>query len=304
MNKSSRLAPNQFAAGLTLDATRMEQDLVALANRYDAPLPADIARRWVESHLVSGFLPNTFPADPYTTFPTTMGAQTVVQALPWMGAYNPAPIGTAVTNTSAAGVAPPPAAAAITNAYRHKGTTQPGIVASDGLSDILSWETSWTQTGPCLLDVITMTLATDSAFANTFFYLDGPKVGQPLDDIVVQVLVDSALDNANRVASLAPVLARNFKASDFFISIPALSTVADTMIPPVVDGTVPAGLCIQLFPRQPIPEGARVRVVLSLPLYESTLQFSPLGLTGFGQHPWQSFVFSNHVTLLQPAEAA
>ena len=91
--------------------------------------------------------------------------------------------------------------------------------------------------------------------------------------------------------------------ADFFISLPAFSGVVDTMQPPVADGTVPAGLCIQLFPRQPIPEGARVRVALSLPLYESTLQFAPAGLTGFGQHPWQTFVFSSHVTLLQPAEA-
>lgn len=296
MSKSSRLTPNQFGEGLTLDATRLEQDLVALANRYNAPLPADIARRWVESHLVSGFLPNTFPVDPYAEFPTSMGAQTVVQALPWMGAYNPAPVGTAATGTSAAGVAPPPAAADITNVYRHKGTKQT-------FGDIQTWEVAWTQTGPCLLDVITLTLATDSAFPNSFLYTGGPKDGQPLDNVVVQVLVDSALDSANRVGALAPVLVRNFSVADFFISLPAFSGVADTMQPPVVDGTVPAGLCIQLFPRQPIPEGARVRVALSLPLYESDLQFAPATLTQFGQHPWQTFVFSSHVTLLQPAEA-
>lgn len=294
MTKSSRLTPNQFGAGLTLDATRLEQDLVALANRYNAPLPVDIARRWVESHLVSGYIPNTFPVDPYTPdYPTAMGAQTVVQALPWMGAYNPAPVGTAADGTSAAGMAPPPAAADIVNAYRHKGTTR----------DILTWETAWTQTKPSLLDVITLTLATDSFYVNSFTYLSGPKSGQPVDDIVVQVLVDSALDSSNRVASLAPVLVRNFSAADFLISLPAFSGVADTMQPPVLDGTVPTGLCIQLFPRQPIPEGARVRVALSLPLYESTLQAAPSAINNFGQHPWQTFVFSSHVTLLQPAEA-
>lgn len=303
MSKSSRLTPNQFGAGLTLDATRLEQDLVALANRYNAPLPADIARRWVESHLVSGFLPNTFPVDPYAEFPTSMGEQTVVQALPWMGAYNPAPVGTASTETSPARVAPPPAAADITNAYRHKGTKQTFIDPASGVSDIQTWEVAWTQTGPCLLDVITLTLATDSVYANSFLYTDGAKFGQPLDDMVVQVLVDSALDSANRVGALAPVLVRNFSVANFFISLPAFSGVADTMQPPVVDGTVPAGLCIQLFPRQPIPEGARVRVALSLPLNESTLQFAPSTLTPFGQHPWQTFVFSSHVTLLQPAEA-
>mgnify|MGYP003346682616 CR=1 FL=1 len=62
----------------------------------------------------------------------------------------------------------------------------------------------------------------------------------------------------------------------------------------------PGGLCIQAFPRQPLPEGARVRVIVSLPLYESTLQVIPLDVSSFGQHPWQGFVTSGHVTLLQP----
>jgi hypothetical protein len=304
MTKSSRLAPNQFGAGLTLDATRLDQDLVALSNRYNAPLPCDIARRWVESHLVAGFLPNTFPVNPYVAaFPTGMGAQQVVQALPWMGAYNPAPVGTAADDTTAAGEAPPPAASAITNSYRHKGTKQTGIDPAEGVTDIQTWEVSWTQTGPCLLDSITMTLATDSFYANDFLFQSGIKSGEPLDDIVVQVLVDSVLDSSNRIAALAPVLVRNFKASEFWISLPSLSGVVDTMQPPVIDGTVPAGLCIQLFPRQPIPENARVRVALSIPLDDSMLDVSPIGLTSFGQHPWQTFVFSSHITLLQPAEA-
>jgi len=291
MTKSARIAPNQFAAGLDISATRMQADLVALANRLNVPLPADIARRWVETHMVAGFLPNTYgvPAN----------AEPIPQALPWMGAYN------SLASTSA----PAPAAADIANPWRAKSTSQVGIQPSQTEGgDILSWECAWSQTEPCLLDSVQITLATDDFHVNPFLWgADGAHgggvAGNPVNNITLQVLVDSALATENRAASLMPVLLRSFTAAQFWITQPTapMNTTADTMQPPPSATTVvPAGICLRVFPRQPIPENARVRLILSLPQYSSNVGDWPY-VDWFGYHPWQKQVMSSHVTILCPA---
>ena len=292
-NKSTRLTPNNFAAGLDISATRMQADLVALANRYSAPLPSDIARRWVETHMVAGFLPNRFPA------PATAD-DAIPQALPWMGAYN-----------STASIAQPaPAAADIVNPWRQKAIKQTGINPAQADSgDILSWEQSWSKTTPTLLDSIQITLATDSVYANAFVWgasgaHGGGVTGRPVDNIVVQVLVDSALAVEKREASLLPSLVRSFNADTYEITQSFIAGTTDTMQPvPSAKTTIPTGLCITVYPRQPLPENARVRVILSLPQYSSTID-GVTDVDGFGYNPWATFVLSSHVTILCPAVSA
>lgn len=310
MSKSSRLTPNQFGLGLTVDATRLEHDLVALANRYNSPPPTDIARRWVETHMVAGFIPNSAPKDFFGVSP---------QQPPWMGVYN-----SELTATQQGDTAPvtlPPAKADIINPWRAKGTAQVGLAptlnkeGSDGddSSTMLSWEMSWSQTGPCLLDSLRLVLATDAFYANNFLFDDGASTigktpGNPVDSIVLQVLVDSALSQENRQSSLAPVLVNQFPATQYLMALPANSDVLNTMAPPpcltneMEDYIVPNGLCIDVFPRQPLPENSRVRLILSIPKYQSgPLPFAPI--SQFGPSPWQTFVLTGHVTLLQPLES-
>jgi hypothetical protein len=286
MSKSSRLTPNQFGPGLTLDSTRLEQDLVALANRYNAPLPSDIARRWTESHIVAGFLPNNFTAGSmiYT------GAE-LPQAIPYLSAYNGNEYGTALAGTASALIAP--TFANPVNLFRAKANRVAGIDPSapsaytNGI--MLQWEASWTQSAPCLLDSLRIVMATDSNF-NTI----------PEDALTIEVLVDSALASERREASLMPLVLRDFAGATRNMTQSWYASTLDLMEPaPSAKGspaTVPTGLCIDLFPRQPLPEDARVRVILTLPVYDD--------LSPSEDWPWQRFVLTAHATVLQPLENA
>lgn len=290
--KSSRTTPNQFAQGLDISGTRMQADLQALAGRLNNPLPADIARRWVETHLTAGFLPSTIPV-PAATFP---GPSVLIpQPLPWMGSYNSA------SSTTA------PIPSPIANTWRQKGTSQKGIQPAQGDTDLLSWEQSFGTSKPCVLDKLQITMATDSVYANDFkwgpgAHRAGATDGDPLTDITVQVLIDSALASEDRTQALAPVLVRNFPANTQAISM--ITGTVDGMIPHTVDLTVPQGLCIVVYPRQPIPENARIRVILTIPLWDKIVQFPGTyePVDGFGYLPANSFVLSSHVTLLEPIE--
>ncbi len=296
---SNRLVPQQFAAGLTVDATRMEQDLKALAARLNAPVPADLARRWVMTHLSTGYLPDTLAPDRVTK-------------LPWLPAYNAAPMATT-------GAQQP--VTVFQNPWRQKGIQQPGIDPTtipgtliplplparySVAQDIWSWEVSWVQNGPCLLDTWTLTLATDTCYPNTFTYGVNPPpgkvAGDPVDDIVLQVEVDSALNDRNRQATLVPVLLRDFKANEYEIST-QVST--QDMLPAMNNGHVPVGLCIQVHARQPIPENSRVRLIISIPRYPTFAETdppntTPVDMSSWGAHPWRTAVWSSHLTLLEP----
>ena len=284
---SLRLAPQQLAAGLTVDGTRMQQDLQALANRLNAPLPTDIMRRWYQTNLTFGYIPDTLSKP---------------NQLPWMNASNSAAKATTTTQQPVTLFA---------NPYRQKGIAQPDISPEvvpvnvpAANSDIYSWEVSWSQTKPCLLDKWTVTLAVDTCYMNTFTWgADAPTGKVPgafVDDLVLQVQVDSALDSPNRTASLLPVLLRNFDVSEYAISY--ISTTED-MQPPLNNGTAPIGLCIQINARQPIPENAKIRLIISLPKYPaSTDTVIPVALdvSSWTQYPWQTAIFSSHVQLLEP----
>lgn len=290
---SLRLQPDQFGVGVDISATRMEHDEVALAARYSAPEPTDIARRRTETHMTAGFLPNTFPV------PTSAGPSvTVPQALPWMGAYNSVATGAVAS--------PAPAAADIINPWRAKAIAQEGISPAQSVNDggdILSWECAFAQSAPVVLDTVQITLATDTFYENLFVWgVDAPAgktTGQPVDDVTLQVLVDSALSVENREATLLPMLARSFKATVYRITDPALKATADAMIPVNYDQTVTRGLCIVVTPRQPLPENARVRLILSVPLYNKTVDALPVDVSSWGYAPWQTFVLSSHITLMQ-----
>lgn len=287
-HSSSRMTPNQLGLGLDVSATRMQQDLQALANRLNAPLPTDIARRWVETHMTAGYIPTLM------TQPAGVGVP--ITPLPWMGSFN--------------GINTPgyPATNALTdpvtkfyNPWRQKGIVNPAISPTTVFGDeIFSWEMSWAQTKPCLLDRWTIVLATDSVYDNDFQWGPGAPAGktngQPVDDLVLQVLVDSALNTQTRTTTTMPFLLRDFRVDYYEMTQSAVQGVTDTMIPPTTanGGKVPRGLCIEVFPRCPLPENARVRMILSIPRYSNATTSS------WGQAPWQTFVASFHTTLLEP----
>jgi hypothetical protein len=276
----------------------MQHNLVALGGQYNDPQPIDIARRWMETHMAAGFLPVAFAV------PTSAGPSIVVpQALPWMGAFNSVATGAVES--------PAPAAADIVNPWRAKATAQEAIYPSDPVvdhGDILSWECAFAQSSPVILDSLQITLATDTFYENLFVW--GPdcpagKVnGDPVDDVVLQVLVDSALASSDRVAATMPLLVRSFKATVYDITQPAFQGTPDDMIPVNYDQTVTRGLCIVVTPSQPIPANSRVRLILSVPLYNKGVDAAPLDVSTWGSAPWQTFVLSSHITLLQSVGAA
>lgn len=297
MTKSNRIAGQQFGGGLTVDATRLEQDLVTLANRGNAPLPADVARRWMETHQVYGFIGDQLPVyDPEEPDNVTRIAR-----LPWMGSYNSRLTANANTDPALQVTDYP-------NKFRFKGTTQPLINpllseiwfdAGRSLTDMYSWEVAYRKSSAHLLDRWTVTLAADLYYPNTFTWGAGaptPEVEDgSVNDMVLQVIVDSALASENRTASLQPLLVRKFKANDW--QIWPVTRLPD-MKPPMSVATQKQTVCLMLNARLVIPENASVRLVISVPQYRRDYSVS-----SWTQYPWRDQVFSQHVTLLESTEA-
>ncbi|CAB4161935.1 hypothetical protein UFOVP777_12 [uncultured Caudovirales phage] len=257
---STRLLPEQFAAGLTLDGTRISRNIEEAEKLRSVP-PHLTERRFMPSWLVWGYSPDR------TATP---------QELPWMREKN---------SIDVSGTYPTPT---LYNEYRHKGVYTPGIVLT-GSSNYYTWEVSFQSTTPTYLTRLACWLATDIVYNNTLVYgapTPPTKVlADYLSDMTFQVFVDDLLDPEARTRT--SVEAGSFQADLGTAKIVSVAgAVADTMQPPHPIGAQVDGVCLDVQCQVLLPPG-RVRIALTLPRYDSAVY-----TTSWGDIPWQNAVWS------------
>lgn len=257
MGTSNRVLPHQFAPGNTADFTRIEQALLKLTDTFNDVPPEFVQRRWSHNSLVWGYSP------PNDALPNE---------LPFMRCLN--------SNTAFAPIEPP-TMADIKNLQRVKSCYVPAIAPNGGSQDLLTWEVSWTCARPTI--VAGFTVAAEARFSalattpynNFWVYGAGapaPLPGTPVTDYTVQVCIDDGFDLTNRKRLRQEMLVYNTRADAFhFYPAAALPGGLDTMQPAHPSGTAWDGTLIDVEQLVMVPAGARVRAMLTIPLYNDAL---------------------------------
>lgn len=253
MGTSNRLLPHQFAPGNTADFTRVEQALLKLTDTFNDVPPEFVQRRWSHNTLVWGYSPPNDVAPNELPFLRCINSPTSFSALQ------------------------PPTTADIKNLQRVKSCYVPAIMPNNGSQDLMTWEVSWSNAKPTILSGLSLAAeAVFSALAVTpysNFWLFGaasPAPGTPVDDFTVQVCVDDGFDLMNRKRLRQEALVYNTKASAFyFYPTNALPAGLDTMQPAHPSGEAWDGAVVDIEQLVLIPAGARVRVLVTIPLYNN-----------------------------------
>jgi len=258
---SLRNMPEQFAKGLTLDATRIERNLEAEEALRDVP-PHLMERRFLSNWLVWGYSPD------HMASPTTLPWLRERNSIDISPTYLPAPI--------------------IRNDFRHKGVATPGIQPQN-IENLYTWEVSFQTKVPTQLTRLVAMLVTDSQYTNNFLY-GAPTpptktLGASVNDCELQIFVDDALDP--EVRTRTSVEAGSFQAvvNQSPISVGAVLPGWDTMQPPHPGGPA-QGVCLEVHCQASLPAG-RIRIAMTIPRYDIA-NFT----TGWGDAPWQNEVWS------------
>jgi hypothetical protein len=269
MGTSNRLLPHQFAPGNTADFTRVEQALLKLADTFNDVPPEFVQRRWSHNSLVWGYSP---PND------------ATPNSLPFLRCLN---------SSTSFSVLEPPTAADIKNLQRVKSCYVPDILPNNGSQDLFTWEVSWCCAKPTILSGLS--LAAEAVFSGlavtpySNFWLYGPAApapGEPVDDFTVQVCVDDGFDLMNRKRLRQEALVYNTKASAFhFYPTNALPPALDTMQPAHPSGEAWDGAVVDIEQLVLIPAGARVRALITIPLYNDAL-YAQWGATPYALNVW------------------
>lgn len=255
---SLRELPENFGKGLTLDATRIEQNLVKLESLRDVP-PHLIQRRHFPSWLVWGYSPDT---------------NVVPIPLPFLREEN--------TDTEA------PVPAVIHNMYRHKAIYTPGIPYG-GISSMRTWEVSFENKRPTHITRVYAFMATDTEYTNTFQYTaptppPTKTIAQPLDDMAVQVFVDDHLDPEDRRRTSVELGTFQRSMRTYYASNVALNPAWDTMQPAHPTGPANAVL-MEAEGSISLPAG-RIRVAVTIPEYDTLTYSSSWGTYSFQPQVW------------------
>lgn len=274
---SNRLISEQFGAGITLDASRMEHAIEDLLARMNAVDPSLVYRRWVETNLVAGFLPTTNSPPSHQ--------------IPWMRAYNP----------NWLSIVEIPAAGDIKNKWRSKAAWIDGVDTENmGNGELWTYELSLYITKPTILSSLAMTMAVDSDYVNDFVYGADPPPGEnagfPLQDLTMNITVDSALDADDRKKTSVEavnyrVVVTRSKISNLGIGFP------DNLNPLHPTGAV-NGLLVELPVGCIFPENSRVRIQIIIPEY-GTLPFTA---SSWGTYGYSKQVLSAQLSLLEACE--
>ena len=271
---TNRLLPQQFAAGLDISGTRIEQGLAKLVEVYN-DVPADLVkRRWCPSHVVAGYSPSN------AAFP---------RSLPWMPDLNA--IGGGFSST----LEPP---TAITNPKRAKSYE----VATISEGNMSIWEIAFANSRPVILSALSMFAEWQATgpYVNDWTYGAIPPTippglmpGDPTTDFTFGLGVDDAWDIDNRRKLKQEVLLWRMR-SDAFFSDPLSNGAANDMQPVHPIGTWQAqALCPT--PLVLLPAYSRARVQMVLPTYIAANRSSwPY------QTEWNGNVWTMHAEILEP----
>ena len=257
---SNRNLPENFAKGLTVDATRIERNIEEMDKLNSVPDHL-LARRMVPSWLTWGYMPD-LTASPLE--------------LPWLRQKNSidiSPIYTAPT---------------IHNEFRHKSIAVPGITFV-GPSNYYTWEVAFQTSTPTYLSKILVFLAMDAYYLNAFQYgVNAPPTkttGDFVNDMTVQVLVDDVLDPEDRTRTTTEVGSYQANLGQSNIRLVPAVPIVDTMLPAHPQGEA-KGTCVEINCKANLPAG-RIRICVTIPRYDIA-DFD----SDWGDRSWQNVVWS------------
>lgn len=270
---SNRTVPEQFGRGITVDSTRVEANIETLLDNLNSVDPRYQQRRWIPTCWSAGH------QSPAVVAPST---------LPWLRWYNPTDVST---------IEPP---TTFQNPYRTKNCLIEGITTSNGA--LYGWSASLYLTRPTILSQLTCWLAVDSVYANTLVYGATPPPkpqggnyvnGDPVEDLTVMVTVDNYLDTEKRALNAVEAVQYRFAVDRSQISFRAINPAWDTMQPDHPAGAL-TGLAVEIPVLRLLPENARVRIEVIIPLYNPGATTS-----GWGLHPTRAGVYNFDLQLLE-----
>ena len=270
-----KITQEQFSDGTTIDGVRIEHALDDLITRFNNVSHGDLRRRFTQSQIVCGFLPDT----------------TAAKELPFLPSLNSAATTEATTPT------------AYDNVNRFK-----GIFTSEEITHKNVWTVSQYFKDPIIIVDITVFLQTDRSggaagsniHTNTFLYGNTtyPKATPGLanefvNDIDLLVSVDSIFAPEQRGNNTIALIRHGFSAEGYLFSTAAPSSGAPDMAQAYTGGLL-NGLVIQMKDLNlPVHRDARVRWSLALPQWRAS--YDPWGST-----PCDGQVYSMTLTFLEP----
>ena len=262
---SNRLLPQQFGVNLTLDGTRIEQNVRKLTDLFN-DVPAGLAkRRWATQHVVGHFSP---PMDPAASL-----------GVPFMDYEN--------VSTSP-------------NVARVKSCKVVGIDPPFGVNtNLYTWELSLRMSRPTILACLTLVAEYNADFPNDWVYGIAPPpgfiAGQATQDFTLQACVDDGWDLENRRKLRQETLVWQTPSSAFRLTVPA-TLPADTLLPVRPNAFALQAHVVTAKPLVLLPQDARVRFQFTIPQYTDPTASS------WGQYPWRGNVWTLHAEVLEACQ--
>lgn len=266
-----KLTDEQFADGTSSDGNRLERGLDDVVRRINAVRKGDLARRFVPTQYVFGYLPDL----------------SLATVLPFMLDVNDA-------GALAAGTTAP-------EEYQNPRRLKGDYLQDDNDVNWI-WTTSFRFHRPVILVDVLALLTTDTAFINDFTYGPGaPPVGKsisdPADDIRLILAVDDPWRSEDRRYDAVEIARTRWSAlAETFTGRTPAGGWAD-MTPTPHPGGALAGLAIHARDLEiPIRRDARCRLSLELPHWAADLD-------PWGVQPMHRQYYSVTVTVLEEAQS-
>lgn len=271
MSNSLREWRDQFAPGSTADGNRLERLLRDVMARFNRLQPRDVRRRWVLNRYVWGGQ----QSQPY---------QSVQQQLPWMPIHNDLSAARLVTGTSHP-------IDGVSNPFRVKGTAVPDIDPTGLLGTGQQWcvSNALAFTRPTILTGISLVMATDTDFQNSFQYTaptppPSRTAGDPVDDFTLTLEIDDPFNPTTRSLTAVEFQRARLRA-DAWPLTPIVPAPGWANFAPVFPGGVPGGVLLWADQLNiPLPRSSKARLSLVIPEYVGYT----CGWAANSGKPWQN----------------
>lgn len=278
------LSKKQAQDGVTVSpADVLDRQVQDLLDAYNGLIPRHMTRHWTQSVIVMG----QDCSEPVLA---------LQDQLPWMRARND-------TTRTVGGVAP---AQGYQNVYRVKGSVNPYIDYDDANTDTQYVSTvSFAITDPAAIQAVSLFLRTDLTFGNSFTWYGANRppdklLNEPLDDLVLEIAVDSPFDPERRASNASVFKRRRFLAQAELFTENAIPVGATDMTPDF-PGSLADFNALAIDARHLgilLPRDSRVRLSVVIPEYRAG--FNENGWVESGTRPWGSATMSGSVVLLEP----
>lgn len=297
MSSIRHFTDEQFSDGTTIDGDRLEKSLQDLEDYMNNVPDGDFKNRWLQSQIVLKYLPWTADAD--AQLHTDGAPANSYNPLPYVPVYN--------YQGSASGNNP------VMNAFRFKGNRLDYQTPFTDMGTYGTHQVAWTtcfSTGedPLIIDCVDAILASyASEYVNAYTYSssgtpDNRVNGQSVNDIHLQITVDSTFVPNIQIQNTVLYHKYNFEAQSYFVQgvgLPAISAFSPDMVPTLIADQAtgfPTTLHIKDSDLKiPLPPFSRVRFALILP----DTGTNKVDADPWGAKPWQTMIPTLTLSLLE-----